>query len=42
MCITAPLQVLADQSPRLEDACLLAENALCTPDDEGECDLRET
>ena len=41
MCIAVQLQVLVDQSPRLKDACLLAENALCTPDDEEECDLEK-
>ena len=40
MCIAAQLQVLVGQSPRLKDACLLAENALCKPDDEEECDLQ--
>ena len=40
MCIAPQLQVLVDQSPRPKDACLLVENALCRPDDEGECDLQ--
>ena len=40
MCIAAQLQALVDQSPRPKDACLLVENALCRPDDGGECDLQ--
>lgn len=40
---TAPrLQVSVGQSPRPKGACLLAENALCKPGDEGEYDLTKT